>query len=309
VIGQPEEDLMDVVECHRRAIEAATAVARGIGPDQWHEPTPCSDWDVRAVLNHITGENLWCEPLLAGGTIAEVGDRFDGDLLGDDPIAAWERSASIATAAVGAQGAMDVIAHLSFADLPGRDYASQLFADMLVHTWDLARAVGGDETLPPHLVAECGGWFDTWELMYRGAGVIGPALRHDDSDPQVRLLGRFGRDASPDSTLAVIRRFNEAFGRHDVDAVMALMTDDVVFEGTNPPHGTRCEGQAAVRAVWEGLFGGTPSAKFVTEEGVIAGDRATYRWVYHFDGGSVRGVDVFRVRDGKVAEKLSYVKG
>ena len=88
---------------------------------------------------------------------------------------------------------------------------------------------------------------------------------------------------------------------------MALMTDDCVFEDTSPPHGRRHVGQQAVRAVWEQLFAHRP--RFTTEEGVICGDRATYRWRYDFDGGSVRGVDVFRVADGKVAEKLAYVKG
>jgi ketosteroid isomerase-like protein len=90
---------------------------------------------------------------------------------------------------------------------------------------------------------------------------------------------------------------------------MALMTDDCVFEDTSPPLGTRHVGQDAVRAAWDALFSSTPSAGFETEEGVVHGDRATYRWHFRFDGGSVRGVDVFRVRDGKVAEKRAYVKG
>jgi ketosteroid isomerase-like protein len=90
---------------------------------------------------------------------------------------------------------------------------------------------------------------------------------------------------------------------------MELMTQDCVFEDTSPTHGQRHEGQAHVQAVWETLFASSPSARFEIEEGIIAGDRATYRWSYQFEGGSVRGVDVFRVRDGRVAEKLSYVKG
>lgn len=116
-------------------------------------------------------------------------------------------------------------------------------------------------------------------------------------------------------TLAVISRFNEAFNRHDVDAIMAAMTDDCVFESTGPaPDGGRFAGQAAVRAVWESFFGGSPTAHFEAEDVFAAGDRCTVRWLYRWtnaDGsaGHVRGVDVFRVRDGKVAEKLAYVKG
>jgi ketosteroid isomerase-like protein len=115
-------------------------------------------------------------------------------------------------------------------------------------------------------------------------------------------------------TLAVVNRFNDAFNRHDVDAVMAAMTEDCVFDSTRPPpDGERIAGQAAVRKFWEAFFARSPQARFETEEIFAAGDRAVVRWVYHWvrDGarGRVRGVDVFRVRDGRVAEKLSYVKG
>ena len=113
---------------------------------------------------------------------------------------------------------------------------------------------------------------------------------------------------------AVIERFNEVFNRHDVDAIMRSMTEDCVFENTRPaPDGTHIAGQSAVRAFWEEFFRRSPHARFETEEIIAAGDRCVVRWVYSWvrDGaaGRVRGVDVFRVRDGKVAEKLSYVKG
>jgi ketosteroid isomerase-like protein len=116
------------------------------------------------------------------------------------------------------------------------------------------------------------------------------------------------------ATLAAVARFNDAFDRHDVDAVMAAMTDDCIFDSTRPaPEGERFVGQGAVRAFWESFFAHSPTAHFETEEIFAAGDRCVVRWVYHWtrDGapGHVRGVDLFRVRDGLVAEKLSYVKG
>lgn len=124
--------------------------------------------------------------------------------------------------------------------------------------------------------------------------------------------------SSPDpqtrATLEAVERFNAAFNRHDVRAVMTLMTEDCIFENTRPrPDGERVQGQAAVRRAWEDLFAGSPSARFEPEEMFACGDRCVVRWVYHWlkeDGpGHVRGVDIFRVKDGKVAEKLSYVKG
>jgi ketosteroid isomerase-like protein len=122
-------------------------------------------------------------------------------------------------------------------------------------------------------------------------------------------------DSRDDATLTTIDRFNDAFNRHDVDAIMALMTDDCVFENTNPaPDGERHEGQAAVRAVWQRFFESSPRARFTWEEIVACGDRGVVRWRYDWidasgKEGHVRGIDLFRVRDGRVAEKLSYVKG
>lgn len=116
------------------------------------------------------------------------------------------------------------------------------------------------------------------------------------------------------ATLAAVERFNAAFDGHDVEGVMAAMTPDCVFENTSPfPDGTRFVGQAAVKEFWTRFFQNSPSARFEAEDVFAAGDRCTVRWVYHKtkDGQPwhIRGVDVFRVKDGKVAEKLSYVKG
>jgi ketosteroid isomerase-like protein len=117
-------------------------------------------------------------------------------------------------------------------------------------------------------------------------------------------------DGETTQTLAVVERFNEAFNRHDVDAVMALMSDDVVFENTSPaPDGERHAGQAAVRAFWERFFAASPRANFEAEEILATGDRCVVRWRYDWGDGHIRGIDLFHVADGKVAEKLSYVKG
>lgn len=108
---------------------------------------------------------------------------------------------------------------------------------------------------------------------------------------------------------AAVAAFQAAFDAHDVDAVMACMTHDCVFEDTTPPEGHRHVGAAAVRACWQELFREAPAAAFETEELITAGDRVIVRWRYTWGDGHVRGVDLFRVRDGRVAEKRSYVKG
>jgi uncharacterized protein (TIGR03086 family) len=188
---------MDVVELHRRAIEAFGERVNAVAADQWDQPTPCAEWNVRQLVNHVVGENRWAVPLFAGRTVADVGDTLDGDLLGDDPQRAWATSANVALEAVARPGAMEEIVHLSFGDFPGHDYASQLFADALIHGWDLARATAGDERLDPELVKACAAWFSGWEEGYRSAGAVGPRPPvSEDADEQARLLGAFGRSAS-----------------------------------------------------------------------------------------------------------------
>lgn len=116
------------------------------------------------------------------------------------------------------------------------------------------------------------------------------------------------------TTIAAVERFNAAFNSHAVDSVMEAMTDDCLFENTAPPpDGTRFEGAKNVRSYWEKFFAANPDAHFEAEEMFACGDRCVVRWVYRKtkDGHPwhLRGVDIFKVREGKVAEKLSYVKG
>jgi ketosteroid isomerase-like protein len=115
--------------------------------------------------------------------------------------------------------------------------------------------------------------------------------------------------SEPSGQNAAVARFQKAFDARDTDAIMAAMTPDCVFEDTAPPDGTRHVGAAAVRRAWEALFAASPDGAFTTEEVIDAGDRVVVRWRYSWGDGHVRGVDVFTVRDGLVAEKLAYVKG
>ena len=183
-----------IPELYHRAQDAFGERVHGVRADQWTAGTPCVEWDVRTLVNHLVGEIRWAVPLFAGATIAEVGDQFDGDLLGDNPVAAWDAAAPAAIAAVQDPGAMDRTVHLSFGDFPGSEYASQLFADLLVHGWDLARATGQDERLAPELVAACAEWFAEKADGYREFGAVGPRLiPRRDTDPQDVLLAEFGR--------------------------------------------------------------------------------------------------------------------
>lgn len=184
----------DVRKLYHRAMGVYGDHVHAVRDDQWGAPTPCSDWDVRALVNHVVGENRWAVPLFGGGTVQEVGDRFDGDLLGSDPVAAWDDSAAAASAAVDDPDAMDRTVHLSFGDFPGREYAMQLLVDLVVHGWDLARAIGADDRMDPELVDVCRTWFAGVADAYRSVGAVAarppvPA----DADAQTQLLADFGR--------------------------------------------------------------------------------------------------------------------
>ncbi len=185
--------MTDPATLHRRAASGFGAVVHGVADDQWALPTPCTAWDVRALVAHVVDEQLWTAPLLEGATIAEVTPTIPADPLGADPVKAWDSSVHDAVEGVGHTD-LAAIVHLSFGDFPAEEYVMQLFADMLVHGWDLARATGQDERLDDEMVAACTGWFDKNEAAYRSAGVIGDAIAIPASaDAQTKLLARFGR--------------------------------------------------------------------------------------------------------------------
>jgi uncharacterized protein (TIGR03086 family) len=186
-------DPMDIVELHRRACELFARLVHDVGDDQWSAASPCDGWDVRALVNHVVAEDRWTAPLLDGATTTEVGGRFDGDLLGDDPVGACDAATKEAIAAAARTDPGRPV-HLSFGDVPAREYLGQLFAEHLVHAWDLARAIGADGELPPDLVTACADWFAEREEAYRAAGHIGPRPPlPETASPQQRLLGAFGR--------------------------------------------------------------------------------------------------------------------
>lgn len=187
---------MDVLALYARALDAWLDRVRVLVDHQLGDPTPCSEWDVRALVNHVVGEDRWVTPLVEGRTIAEVGDTLDGDLLGGDPRGAAEQAVKEAVAAFAQPGARDRTVHLSFGDFPAEEYAWQLVADHVVHAWDLAAAIGTDRRLDDELVTAVADWFAGMEGAYRAGGAIAERPATTGATPQDRLLIAFGRDPS-----------------------------------------------------------------------------------------------------------------
>jgi ketosteroid isomerase-like protein len=217
-------------------------------------------------------------------------------------------------------------------DPPGLEARAQARANASLDADEVAAELARGEQLHAGLVTTIEGLGEGWtrespvyfgdaaETYSTSAATVLEWLtgHYQEHVPQLATLVEEWRAQSagaPEAgALEVVTKFNEAFGRADVDAVMALMTDDCVFDNTYPPpDGELFRGRDQVRRFWEGFFASTESPRFETEEIFAAGDRVVSRWRYSWgegaSGGHVRGADLFLVRDGKVAEKRSYVKG
>ncbi|HUA31405.1 MAG TPA: TIGR03086 family metal-binding protein [Streptosporangiaceae bacterium] len=189
----------DLVELHGRCGQRFAEIVDGVGSQQWHDDTPCSAWDVRTLTHHMLYEQRWVPPLCDGLTIAEIGDGFEGDLLGDD-VSAWPGlvgfSIDEAHAAVARPGVLDRIVHLSFGDFPGQEYVIQLTADLAIHGWDLARATGQDAAIDPGAVAPLLRWAQARADFLAASGMFGSRINVSPDDPDdVRLLALLGRQA------------------------------------------------------------------------------------------------------------------
>lgn len=123
------------------------------------------------------------------------------------------------------------------------------------------------------------------------------------------------RMSKVESAMRLVLAFNDAFNQHDVEGMMKLMSEDCVFENTAPaPDGTAYKGKDAVTQFWRDFFSESPSAHIEIEEIFGLGNHCIMRWRYDWvdvsgTNGHVRGVDIFKIRDGFISEKLSYVKG
>ncbi len=115
-------------------------------------------------------------------------------------------------------------------------------------------------------------------------------------------------DETNPSVTDVVNEFGAACNSHDLDAALNLCSEHVIFESTMPPDGQRAVGHAALRNIWTPVFQNLETHVDV-EETIVTGDRVIQRVRYSWGDGHVRAVDLYRVTDGKVSEKLSYVKG
>ncbi|KOT90107.1 hypothetical protein ADK70_17660 [Streptomyces rimosus subsp. pseudoverticillatus] len=126
---------------------------RAVRPEQWTAPTPCAEWDVHRLVNHMTRGNLNYISLLDGGSAAEFLRLRDTDALHGDPVGAYVRSVRECAAAFSRPGALEQILDYPLGPVTGEQALAVRTTDATIHTWDLARAIDAPEELDPGLVA------------------------------------------------------------------------------------------------------------------------------------------------------------
>jgi len=194
----PASSHADLLLLFQRAQAQFTDRVDAVAPGEWDAPA-LPAWSVADLVAHLTSEQLWVPPLLAGELPDAVAPRIPTDpaeLLGGDPLTAWETAADGSLAAWASLDGLDRSVQLSGGPTPAGDYLVEMTADLTVHAWDLARAIGGVTQLDAELVAAAGRYAD--QRLGEGGvpGLIGPPVPvPPGADPQTRLLARFGRRA------------------------------------------------------------------------------------------------------------------
>lgn len=191
MVAQAQTDV-DVAALYERAVPMAQRVVDGVRPDQLDAPTPCTEWDVRALLGHLVG---FLRPVAAG----IAGDPMldpTADLLGANPAAAFAAAARDLGAALAAPGALERTYAMPWGESAGADLVRMATADLVIHAWDLAQATGQPDRLDPDLCEEVLAWGRTvMKPEYRTpeAG-FGPEIPVSPDAPAcARLAAFYGR--------------------------------------------------------------------------------------------------------------------
>ncbi|RKT12305.1 uncharacterized protein (TIGR03086 family) [Streptomyces sp. 1114.5] len=185
---------VEVRERYTAAVAEVTRLVRAVPEDGWTTPTPCRGWDIHTLVNHLAAQHLWVCQAVAGYTPETIGHRFDGDVLGRNPVGVWVLAADTAVRALYQPGAPDLQVHLPYGVRDVGGYARELTAETVVHSWDLARALGESGRMPPGAARYALAEFQGYRHL-AGSGMFDPPLgTAPGADAQEQLLALTGRD-------------------------------------------------------------------------------------------------------------------
>ena len=185
------------------ADRALQKVVNQIKPEQWDMQMPPSfarrggaTVTLRELINYHAYDDAWVPDMLAGKTMDDAGKtKFDGDLLGENPLASFSRIVDTACAAAQQLDDLDRIVHCSFGDFTAREYFWQINSFRALRAHDIAQVIGADTRLPEDLVQGVWDEVSPHAEEWRAIGVYGPAVEVSaDADLQAQLLGLTGRN-------------------------------------------------------------------------------------------------------------------
>jgi len=188
--------MSDLLALFNQGLDEFGARVHRVGADQWSAATPCSEWDVATLVDHLIDEQLWVPPLMSGHDLgaADVIVKTEKRTLGNDRIAAWDAAALSSRRAFGEPGALDREVALSRGPTKAADYLAEMILDAVVHAWDLGRAVGYREPLAAELVRYALAGVESYGDLSASGVFNAPVAVPDDSSAEDRLIALTGRD-------------------------------------------------------------------------------------------------------------------
>lgn len=187
---------MDAKVLFEQCLAQTTEVMAQVKTSQFDDPTPDTEWNVRTLVTHMLYELSWVADILAGKTVAEVGQKYDGDLIGTDLQKNWRTTADSALSAV-TQVDLTRTIHLSYGDFPAEHYIREQANDQLIHAWDLGSAIGAPVQFDPAVAEELYQAALPRKDELAASGLFAPALAvPETADIQTKLLALLGRRVS-----------------------------------------------------------------------------------------------------------------
>jgi len=184
---------MEVKQLFRKCLDHVSPMMTLIEPRYYKSSTPCTEWDLHQLTNHLLNEISWVPDMLAGKTIKDVGNVYDGDLIGDDLVANWNAAAQKALAAVEAVD-LDKEVHLSYANVSAEHYISEISGELLIHGWDIAQSLKSSLMLPEDITEAVYIRVLPRAHEYAESSLFGPPIDvAEDAPIRIKLLSIFGR--------------------------------------------------------------------------------------------------------------------
>jgi uncharacterized protein (TIGR03086 family) len=186
--------MSDTIDRLQKSTGQTAKIVKEISPDQYQQATPCADWDVRAVVNHIIGAMTMMATVIDKGSV-DAEKLFTSDLVGSDGSRSYDEAMQAALEAFGRPGVLEGTVNLPFGTFPAEFAAGLLTNDLLTHGWDLAKAtdqnVDFDAQLTETCMAFCRQTFANPEIR---ANEFAPEVKVPDDAPAIdRLVGYLGR--------------------------------------------------------------------------------------------------------------------